>query len=186
MPASQWTVITILAAALFVASVFRLSRRDAPPAPPAPAPVIVSVQGEVVQPGVYALPPDSATVETAIRAAGGVRGDGDARSLELMGRRLRPGGQLCVVRQAHGGIQLTLERMDARSLLALGHKLDVNTATEEELALIPAMKKDVAAAIVSRRQQIPWNSLDDLKGIPGVGGKTVEKWRDYLEIKGED
>jgi DNA uptake protein ComE-like DNA-binding protein len=79
-------------------------------------------------------------------------------------------------------VEVGVEAMPAAARLTLGEKLNVNTSSEEELMLVPQMRAGFAAAIANRRPKSGWESLDDLEEIPGVGPKTVEKWRNYLEV----
>jgi DNA uptake protein ComE-like DNA-binding protein len=79
-------------------------------------------------------------------------------------------------------VEIRVGTMPAAARLTLGEKLNVNTATEEELLLVPQMKVGFAAAIFDRRNRHEWQRLDELEEISGIGPKTVEKWRNYLEV----
>jgi len=57
--------------------------------------------------------------------------------------------------------------------------LDVNQASAAELDRVPWMSPDMAAGIVAGR---PWTRIDDLVQVSGIGEKTLEKVRPYLEI----
>ena len=70
--------------------------------------------------------------------------------------------------------------MPAAARLALGEKLNVNEATEDELMLVPQMKVGFASAIINRRSRQKWQRLEELEEISGVGPKTVERWQSYL------
>jgi competence protein ComEA len=64
--------------------------------------------------------------------------------------------------------------------LLTGAPLDVNVATARELAELPGIGDDVAAAIVAGR---PYRSLDELDRVPGVGRKTIERLRPYVDVR---
>ena len=53
-------------------------------------------------------------------------------------------------------------------------KLNINTATPEELAALPGISGPVAEKIVARRAQAPFTSVDEISGLPGLteGQKT--------------
>lgn len=58
--------------------------------------------------------------------------------------------------------------------------LDVNAASAAELDRVPYMTPQMAEGIVAGR---PWRNLDDLIEVSGIGEKTLEKVRPYLEIE---
>jgi len=57
--------------------------------------------------------------------------------------------------------------------------LNVNEASAAELDRVPWMTPDMATGIVAGR---PWTRIDDLVLVSGIGEKTLEKVRLYLEI----
>jgi len=59
----------------------------------------------------------------------------------------------------------------------LNVKYDANKVTSEELCSIPRIGKNVADIIVSKQ---PLSSLEDLKGLPGLGAKKLEVLAEYL------
>lgn len=62
--------------------------------------------------------------------------------------------------------------------LALGLKLDLNVASEEELALLPGVGRDLARRLVTaREEQGRFTSWDDVDAIPGVGAAKLQTLR---------
>jgi len=57
-------------------------------------------------------------------------------------------------------------------------KLDINTATEKELKLIPGIGPVIAARIIAAR---PFRSADDLKKVNGIGDKKYDQIRPYFQ-----
>src|SRR6266481_8973073 len=57
-------------------------------------------------------------------------------------------------------------------------KLDVNTATEKELRLIPGIGPVMARRIIDAR---PFGSADDLKKVNGIGDKKYDEIRPYFQ-----
>lgn len=176
----------ILVAALILAILLLRLHRKNHPASTDPFPVVVvSVKGDVSNPGVYLLQGSVATAADAVRAAGGFgRRDLEAPpSAASLARYVTNGQTVRVSVKGDGETEVTLESMDGAGLLALGKKIDLNTATEEELRLVPRLKSEMAKAIVERRREGNWRNLEELTEIPGVGQKTIEKWKEYLEVK---
>lgn len=58
-------------------------------------------------------------------------------------------------------------------------RLDVNTATADELAALDALSPTLAQAVVDAR---PFASLDDLQRVAGIGPATVDQLRPHLRV----
>ncbi|WP_223738033.1 helix-hairpin-helix domain-containing protein [Corallococcus interemptor] len=62
--------------------------------------------------------------------------------------------------------------------LALGLKLDLNAASESELALVPGVGRDLARKLVSaREEQGRFSSWEDVDAVPGVGAAKLQTLR---------
>jgi len=62
-------------------------------------------------------------------------------------------------------------------------KIDVNTATWVEFAQLKGIGETLAHRITTgRAQHGPFQSLDDLRRVKGIGPKTIEKARPWLVI----
>jgi len=57
-------------------------------------------------------------------------------------------------------------------------RIDINTATEKELKMIPGIGPVMAARIIAAR---PFRSADDLKKVNGIGDKKYAKIRPYFQ-----
>ena len=64
----------------------------------------------------------------------------------------------------------------AKEKIELG-RIDINTATEKELRMIPGIGPVMAARILAAR---PFRSADDLKKVNGIGDKKYAKIRPYF------
>ena len=72
-------------------------------------------------------------------------------------------------------------------------RIDPNTATWEQLALLPGIGEKRARTIVAYREQatsdrpdrLPFATLDDLENVHGVGPAMVENLAPYLLLPGE-
>ncbi len=61
-------------------------------------------------------------------------------------------------------------------------KINLNTASLEELATLPGVGKKLAQRIILARQQQKFTSLKDLEKVPGVSGKMIDKWQDSITL----
>lgn len=176
-------VISFVAILVFSLLLLRYHNRNLPPSGLPEHPLIVEIAGEVRNPGVYVLEGPALTVEEAIGYAGGLK-DGMlfSRSDSAPHKTLTHMKRLVIEMAGEGRVMVKTEAMSAKNRLALGGKLDINKASEEELLLVPRMQPSFATAIVERRKTQPWTNLADLTEIPGIGLKTVEKWRQYLDV----
>jgi competence protein ComEA len=65
-------------------------------------------------------------------------------------------------------------------------KLNLNTATPEQLMLLPGVGPSKAEQIVSfRGKHGPFKRVADLRKVKGFGYKTLKKLEPFLDVKGE-
>lgn len=84
----------------------------------------------------------------------------------------------------HDPIEITGARILLPSFLDAEEKVYLNTASAEELASLPGIGSVLAARIVAYREEHgPFQSLDALKQVSGIGDKLVEKIRDLVELE---
>lgn len=63
--------------------------------------------------------------------------------------------------------------------------INVNTATDQELKLLPGVGEVKAQAIIDARSAKPFGNLEDLLAVKGIGEKMIQKWAPYLAFEGE-
>src|SRR5437870_4611812 len=73
----------------------------------------------------------------------------------------------------------TRARMAPSRLALFAVPVDVNTASPAELESLPGIGPALAARIVAAR---PFASLDDLRGVPGIGARRLAAIRPRLEL----
>jgi competence ComEA-like helix-hairpin-helix protein len=61
-------------------------------------------------------------------------------------------------------------------------KINLNTASLEELETLPGVGKKLAQRIIIARQQKRFTNLTDLEKISGVSYKIIEKWSDRITL----
>jgi competence protein ComEA len=158
---------------------------------PAAGNVVVHVAGAVKKAGVVRLPRGS-RVHEAIAAAGGASPEADLDRLNLASL-LEDGQKIYVTRrgEATPGEAAPADKSAPASTSGAGAaeaegtagpagegsggKINLNTATAEELAELPKVGPVLAQRIVDwRTQQGPFKSPEELDAVDGVGPKMLE------------
>ncbi|GAX89213.1 ComEA family DNA-binding protein [Effusibacillus lacus] len=149
------------------------TKQDSPQSQSKPASEIkVDVKGAVQNPGVYSLSAGSRIVD-AIQVAGGVTDEADLQSINLA-QKLVDGGMVAV--PAKGDSSSAAQAVPAKS-----DKVNINTATVEQLDTVNGIGSTRAQAIVQYREKNgPYQSVEDLLKIKGFGPKLLETLKDQL------
>ncbi|MCX6338606.1 MAG: MBL fold metallo-hydrolase [Candidatus Aureabacteria bacterium] len=71
------------------------------------------------------------------------------------------------------------KKWDFQKVLKEEEKININTASEDELETLPRIGKIKAHDIMIRR---PYASIDDLRRVPGIGAKIMERLRPLITV----
>ena len=95
-----------------------------------------------------------------------------------------PGAEAGISRLA-AQVEDSVERAERRRApLALGERIDPNTATADELDRLPSVGPALAERIVERRTSHgPYRTLADLDSVPGVGPALLLKAGPHLALR---
>ena len=63
-------------------------------------------------------------------------------------------------------------------------RVDLNSASVEELAQLPGIGPAKAQAIVSHRSANPFRKPEDLREVKGIGDKLYEQLKDQITVGG--
>jgi competence protein ComEA len=63
--------------------------------------------------------------------------------------------------------------------------VNVNTATAQQLQLLPGVGPSRAQAIIAQRERHPFRRPEDLLTIRGIGRATLNRMLPYLAVEGE-
>ena len=140
--------------------------------------IIVDVAGAVNNPKVVELPADS-RVADAISAAGGLTKDADTSQINKAAF-LNDGEKIYIP-------EIGEEDAEGSGLIGLisedSSKVDINTATSEELQTLNGVGPATAEKIISYRSDVGYfKNIDELKNVDGIGDKTFDKLKDYIMV----
>ena len=143
--------------------------------------LVVHVGGEVVEEGVYTLPTGS-RIYQAIEAAGGMREE--AASSYLNQAEFLSDGQSIIVPSKDEVEQGALASpMSPAGSTAQDGKVNINTATKEELMRLTGIGESKAVSILSYRETNgKFQTIEELKNISGIGDATFEKLREQITV----
>jgi competence protein ComEA len=146
-------------------------------------PIVVYVSGLVRYPGVYQFHLGDRVVD-AIRRAGGARDKADMTSLNLA-ELLSDGEQIIVAAKGPapglGGSVVTggVENGGVDP----GGLVNLNTATLDELETLPGIGPALGQRIIDYREQNgPFQSVDDLLNVSGIGEKRLADLRSKVTV----
>ena len=146
------------------------------PTAQAPAELKVYLSGAVRKPGVYLMAEGDRVID-AVEAAGGATEDAALESVNLAGR---------LQDEDHWHIPAVGEST-SYSPTGISDEpavLDLNTATAEQLMVLPGIGEAKATAIVSYREEVGrFDDVEDLLEVRGIGDAIVEGIRDLVVIR---
>lgn len=137
--------------------------------------LVVHVSGAVTRPGLYRLR-EGMRIADVVERAGGLKPRADLAALNLAAP-LADGQHVIVPRrQVAGGAG-----GEALDPAATGAKVQLSTATAEQLDELPGVGPVTATKIVEwRNTHGGFRSVDDLDEIPGIGPARIEQLRDLV------
>lgn len=183
-------MVVLVAVAVAVVLAVRQPVAESPPAlPPAvdagpaapttsatPTTLVISVVGKVARPGLVTLPVGS-RVADALLAAGGLLPGTNDLALNLA-RRLTDGEQIYV------GIPIPPQAVAAEPAAPSegpAAKVDLNTATDDQLQTLPGVGPAMSRHILDwRRQHGHFDSISQLQDVDGIGDGRYAKLKDLV------
>jgi competence protein ComEA len=141
----------------------------------------VHVAGRVRHPGLVSLPAGS-RVADALAAAGGPVAGADLDRINLA-RKLADGEQVLVLRRGEAAPPPAAGApADPGAPGVPAAKIDLNTASVEQLEALPGVGAVTAGRIVAFRARRPFRSVQDLLQVEGIGERRLESLRDLVTV----
>ena len=167
--------------------------------------IVVHVSGAVNIEGIVELDSGS-RIANAIEKAGGIKENADMTDINLA-YLLEDGMKIHIptkeeteanknnentpaesyVTAASGGVnskEATNSTQSSSTSDMSSKKVNINTATQEELDTLPGIGPSIASKIIDYREQNgKFNSIEEIKEVSGIGEAKYEKIKDSITIK---
>lgn len=147
--------------------------------------IIVYVNGEIKNPGVYTLEENS-RVENVIKAAGGFTEKADKEKINLA-KKLKDEDYILINKRVDEASNNSMSNGEAKpkgETSSKDHdKVNLNAATKEELKTIPGVGDVTAQRIIDYREEKGnFSSIEELKNVERIGDKSFEKIKEYVDV----
>lgn len=146
--------------------------------------IYVDIKGAVKVPGIYQLK-NQQRIWDALALAGGVSEEADTAQVNYA-QKVKDQMIIYVPKKGEP-VPQSLETLQesAPAQQNQEEKINLNTATEAELQTISGIGAKKAQEIIRfRDEQGPFKTVEELKNVPGIGEKTVERLKDMLTVTG--
>ncbi len=189
-----WLVVGLFLGAMALGIVVLISRQSRPapiyitPASPSPTaaptatpgPLTVFINGQVASPGVIELP-EGSIIQDAIEASGGYtsQADGDVVKLAMP----LSNGMHIYVPSADEEVTVPVVTNGSSNSDSVDNKININTATIEELEKLPGIGPATAQKIIDYRQVNGlFQDIEALMNVSGIGLGKFEQIQDLVSL----
>lgn len=152
--------------------------------------IFVEIKGEVLNPDVYELEKGS-IVRDLILMSGGLTEIGDTSNIN-QARELQNGECIVVLSKQEildmknsSNEILKVDNVSSFNVESSSDddKVNINTASKEELKTLSGIGDGLAEAIISYREENNgFNEIEDIKNVSRIGDKTFEKFKDKITV----
>lgn len=132
----------------------------------------VTIRGEVLHPGEYIIE-EQASLGDLIALAGGTTEKADSQAFSLS----------CPL--TNGKSYYIAPKVEATDVCdpVVIVKVNINTADQEELMSVQGIGSTIARAIIEYRElNGPFQCLEDLMNVSGIGNATFERIKNYISL----
>lgn len=142
-----------------------------------PKEVYVHIDGEVVKPGLYKLTTND-RVNDLLKLAGGTTDKASLKDVNLA-KKLEDEMKIYIPAKEEN---LSNEVSGKSEISSSTGKINLNTASKDELKTLPGIGDSRAEEIIRYRENTGFSKLEDIKNISGIGDKTYEKLKDLISV----
>lgn len=156
--------------------------------------IIIHITGAVNKEGIVELETNS-RIADAIEKAGGVKENADLKNINLA-TILEDGMKIHIptIEETEANKNTEIENNNFQAITETTdnllntektkEKININTATKEELDTLPGIGPSIASKIINYRQENgKFKNIEELKEVSGIGEAKYEKIKDLITIK---
>lgn len=137
--------------------------------------IAVYITGEVANPGVFYLK-ENARLYELLDMCGGVTKNADVSNINLA-KKLNDSDMITVLAKKED------EDIDEESDISTSNengKVNINTASKEELMGLNGIGEQTAQKIIDYRKQQKFVDIEDIKNVGGIGESKYESIKEYI------
>lgn len=146
----------------------------------------VYISGEIKNSGVYDIN-DGDRLDDLVKRAGGLTEKADINSINLA-MRLEDQMKIYIPNIDenqninNGSTNLAIGQISNDSTNLQKNKININSASKEELMTLPNVGEKRAQAILDYRQENRFEKIEDIKNVSGIGDKYFEAMKDLITV----
>ena len=163
--------------------------------------LFVDIKGAVNNPGVYKLKEDSRVIDV-INESGGLKENADTSIINLSKKII---DEMVIIIYTKEDIQKYKENISTKKIEEeikkeivsidknnkaeistneeISSKVNINTATKEELQTLSGIGESKAEAIIKYREEKgPFEKIEDIKNVSGIGESAFEKIKENITV----
>ena len=155
--------------------------------------IVVHITGAVCNEGVYELDENS-RIADVIKMAGGLKEDVDLKQINLA-YMLEDGMKINIPSKndkttdnniENDEVYITKGGVTSSNNTNLNNKIskiNINTATQEELETLPGIGASIATKIINyRKENGKFKKIEDIKNVNGIGESKFNKIKEFIKI----
>jgi len=146
----------------------------------------VYISGEIKNSGVYDIN-DGDRLDDIVKRAGGLTEKADINSINLT-MKLEDQMKIYIPNIEEnqninkGSTNLAIGQISNDSTNLQKNKININSASKEELMTLPNVGEKRAQAILDYRQENRFEKIEDIKNVSGIGDKYFEAMKDLITV----
>ncbi|UOY89891.1 helix-hairpin-helix domain-containing protein [Bacillus glycinifermentans] len=144
--------------------------------------IVIDLKGAVKKPGVYEMRAGE-RVHHLLKKAGGTVKNAEEKQVNLAAV-LQDGMVIYIPYEGEEGVQTGAGGGSSATAGGEAETVNINTASTEELQAIPGVGPSKAEAITAYREENgPFQTVEDITNVSGIGEKTFEKIKSSISVK---
>lgn len=142
--------------------------------------IMVYISGQVYSPGVYELVTGD-RVKDVVELAGGLTKEADLNSINLA-KKISDEEKIHIPKQGEENIYIGQMAESTMSQTSNSSKININVCSNSELESLPGIGSVIADRIIEYRKSTPFNKIEELKNVSGIGDKKFESIKDLITV----